>query len=135
NLDCPGIPLPGGGLPPFSACLVPPPGDFDSATSFVDVNDSGTAVFPALVGGSTRIAVLTGSNQALDLQQIWPAVPLAPAPIATLLRPQIANDGTVVFRDDLQRIVAVELTAAPAFPVNVIGASPEFATVGQAPGV
>lgn len=77
---------------------VSPPIDWDSAASFVDINDLGVASVVALIGGSTSTAVLGGS--ARPLSQLAP-----PYSGVQLIRPQIANTGEVVFRDNIGRII------------------------------
>lgn len=110
---------------------VGPEQDFDSALSFVDVNDVGTVAFPALTGldiGEVEETVLMAGSTP-------PPVALArfAGTVGFQLRPQIANDDTVVFRaPDTGRISIVSATGGS--PEVVDGDYP-FSVTGFSPGI
>jgi N-acetylmuramoyl-L-alanine amidase len=134
NADCFCAPL-----DPFCTpgiCTVPAQ-DFDSANSFVDLNDAGTVVFPALTGldiGEVEETVLFAGSTPPPT-----ALVRFPGAVSFQLRPQIANDGTVVFRaPDTGRISIVPATGGSSrtvddgFPFTVTGFSPGISDDGRA---
>jgi lysozyme len=101
------------------------PADFDSASSMLDVNDQGVAAVAALVNGSTTTVLLIGATR--------PMLQSASYQGAVALRPQIANNGEVVVRDNLGRVITIT-TSGP----NYIAASTAnfFGTdTGNRPGI
>lgn len=101
------------------------PKDFDSATSFVDLSNTAIATIPALIGGSTATALMIGPTR--------PLAQVATYSGAVAIRPQIADTGEVVIRDNTGRIVAW----TPASAVTVVaGSSLGFGTdTGNRPGI
>jgi hypothetical protein len=100
------------------------PPDFDSAQNFVDVNDSGLAVFQGLIDGSVNTALFAGV--------IRPPIQVAVFTGVVSLRPQISNTDLIVIRDPQNRIVLY-----PAFGGNpeILATTSNFATLGQSPGI
>ncbi len=96
------------------------PGDFDSATSYVHLNDSGVVAFPGLTQGSSRLVLFAGSAR--------PPANLAEFPFAFAFRPQIADDGRILVRRPTGEIV----TYAPAADIAL---PPTWTLTGNMPGI
>lgn len=73
-------------------------GDFDSAIFWMDLNDSGLAVYPALTGGASFTTLFMASADG-------DATPIAQYSGTVFARPSLSNDGTAVYRDDQDRLV------------------------------
>ena len=120
SAECPSIVIPNTPLT-FFPCVGAPAADFDSATTFVNINDQGVVAFPGLVGGSTRTALFAGSTS--NLENLWEITTSA------TIRPQISNTNDVVYRDNLNRVVVrrypdATLVSLPMGLENV-GSAPE----------
>ena len=105
------------------------PVDFDSAVSFVDINNNLFATCVGLVNGSTSTRLFLGS--ARPLGQMFTS------PGAVLLRPQIADDANVVVVREADGSIATWQPGAvrvgilgPGNDINV-----DLATTGNRPGI
>lgn len=100
-------------------------GDFNSAFGSLDINDAGYVAFGGLVDGSANSALFLGASTVT-----------APARVVTYPGvvgqfPQLAQDNSIVVRDNQQRIVVWRA----GLSTIVADASVGFATVGQRPGI
>jgi hypothetical protein len=102
------------------------PNEFDSATSFVDINDSGIVALQALVSGSTQTALMAGSASHAPTQlAVWNGV--------VVFRPQISNNNKIVVRDNNARIQAWPYPSGT--PDHFAGTTQGFTSLGSAPGI
>ena len=103
------------------------PLDYDSATSFVDINDSGVVAFTGLVNGSLDTAVLAGDAE--------PPIPLvAYFGVHSSIKPQISNTNRVVFRDPDDSIVVFAYPGA-TLAFTAADGSDGFFLTGTMPGI
>lgn len=72
--------------------------DFVAPISWMDINNSGVGVFPALTDDGDNTTVFVASAEGN-------ATPLVSYSGTVFARPMISDDGTVVFRDNQDRIV------------------------------
>jgi len=103
------------------------PSDFESATSFVDLNDNGVAAFTGLVEveDSTALALFRGSTSAAEVARF--------SDVTAIIRPQIANNRDIVIRDDQHNIVVYPGSGAD--PLTIAGAGSGFVFTGSHPGI
>ncbi len=101
------------------------PTHFDSAATYVDLNDSGQIAFSALVSGSTRTRLYVGSAE--------PPTTVAEFSGNVLVRPQISNSGEIVARDNQNRILV--WTIPGPLTTQVSTGVPAFVSVGAEPGI
>ncbi|MBS1705034.1 MAG: hypothetical protein JST40_04110 [Armatimonadetes bacterium] len=98
------------------------PGDFDSANTFVDINDSGVACFPGLIGGSTQTSVFVGSSR--------PPTAIRTYNGAQLIRPQISNNNRVVWREPTNKIVMMDYPSQALYAGSTL-----ITTTNNRPGI
>ncbi|MCE9592995.1 MAG: hypothetical protein K8S98_02275 [Planctomycetes bacterium] len=101
------------------------PNDFDSAQLFVDINDSGAVAFPALVNQSTETALMAAFSE--------PPTELTRFTGIVNVRPQIANTGMVVTRDNANQILGFQFPSGTMTPFGAI--SDGFVKAGRQPGI
>ncbi len=101
------------------------PTHYDSAQSFVDVNDSGVVAFMALTGGSLNTSLFAGTAE--------PPTQLASWGGTVSIRPQISNNNLIVVRDNTNRILLYPYPAGT--PIFIAGTSNGFTTTGAWPGI
>jgi hypothetical protein len=101
------------------------PADFDSASGTLDLNASGVAAVSALINGSTSTALLIGSTRPMSQAAVYSGV--------QPLRPQIADTGEAVIRDNIGRIVT--WTASSVSYVTASSANGFGTDTGNRPGI
>jgi len=102
------------------------PSNFDSVITLCDINDSGVVSGVALIGGSTSTALVAGATS--------PPTQLAVYSGAQSIRPQIANTGDVVIRDNIGRIISWNYPSGAA--TVYAGSTTGFdSTTGRRPGI
>lgn len=100
------------------------PNEFDSATSFVHLNDAHVVAFPGLTQGSSRLVLFAGSAR--------PPLALANYPFGFAFRPEIANDGRILIREPTGDIVTfMDATSGP----DVIAPAGTWSLTGNMPGI
>jgi beta-lactam-binding protein with PASTA domain len=107
-------------------CVFKQRSDFDSATSFVDINDNNVVTFPGLVSGSTQTALFAGSSR-VNLTRLR----IFPVGVSPIIRPQISQTNEIVYRDDAGQ-VAVQMF--PTATLQTISGA-HLSAIGQAPGI
>jgi beta-lactam-binding protein with PASTA domain len=103
-------------------------GNFDSATPFISINDNGGIAFTALTGGSTALTLFQSSVGNAFIGA--PPTPVASFSTTSNLRPQLANDGTIIVRNDVNQIVAYNGGA-----ISYVAAGGNFTSVAALPGI
>src|SRR6185436_5540747 len=98
---------------------------FNSATNFVDINDSGVVSFTGLVANSSQTALFADTTAPPDQLATFPGnVPL---------RPQLSDNNRIVLRDQLG---AISVWPVPSgAPSGVAGTFNGFGNLGRMPGI
>ncbi|MBI5434720.1 MAG: hypothetical protein HZA52_17945 [Planctomycetes bacterium] len=98
--------------------------DFDSASSWVDLNASGIPAFTALINGSSQTALMSGTQK--------PPTTLAQYSGNQSLRPEISNDHQIVIKDNLGVILWPYPSGSSTF---IAGFGDGFLGLGNYPGI
>lgn len=102
------------------------PSDFDSATSFVDINDAGFVSFTGLfLSGPTPVT-------SIFLSDVEPPLPVVSLSGNQSLRPALSDNNEIVFRNPQGEI---ELFSFAVPSTIVAGAGNGFSALGRAAGI
>src|SRR4051794_8474777 len=94
------------------------------------MNDAGVVVFPALLDDLENIGLFAGIKR-----NDGPPIQLDSFPVRTELRPQISNNGRIVFRNGFDDIGEIVVLQYPGGGVGDVGYYDGFDSVGRAPGI
>ena len=100
------------------------PTHFDSCSLHCDANDNGVVAFPALVNQSRSIVLMAATFARSPVR-------LATYSGSYSMRPQIANNGLIVLRDKVGRIIAWPYPSGNP----IVAAGTSWQATGQAPGI
>ena len=100
-------------------------GDFNSVFGSLDVNDAGYVAFGGLVDGAASTALFLGSSDVVA------PIRVVTYPGTVGQFPQLAQDNSIVVRDNQQRIMLWRAGTSTVIADATLG----FSTVGQRPGI